>query len=169
MNETDECWKPIPGFDGCQASREGRIKNRRGHVLTGTVTKKGYRQVSLRRGRSRVVALVHRLVALTFLSPPRPDFLVVHINGDKLDCRVSNLELTTPTAYIRRAAALGLSWPAHARGEKNPNAKLTEGEVREMRALRKQGVSYRELGRRFGVTERAAHRVVNRDDWKHVA
>jgi hypothetical protein len=62
-----------------------------------------------------------------------------------------------------------LSWPKRAEGEKNPNAKLDPEKVRQMRSLRQQGVSLAELGRLFGVTERAARRVVGRQDWGHVA
>jgi hypothetical protein len=169
MDETGEQWEPIPGFEGYEASTGGRIRNRRGRVLAGTVTKKGYKQVNLRRGHKRVAMAVHRLVALAFLGPISSDFLVVHLNGNRLDCRPSNLELTTPAGVVQHATDLGLSWPAHARGESNPSAKLTEDEVRQMRALRQQGVSAAELGRRFGVTERSAHRVVTRRDWGHVA
>jgi hypothetical protein len=74
----------------------------------------------------------------------------------------------TPTGNVRHATSLGLSWPTQAQGEKNPNAKLNPERVRAMRKLREQGVSNAELGRRFSVTERAAHRVVTRKDWKHI-
>lgn len=168
MTERDENWQPIAGFDGYEVSTQGRIRNRRGHILTGTRTRKGCQQVNLRGPHGRKTVEVHRLVAAAFLRSPAPGEIVAHINGDSLDNRPSNLKLTTPKDNVRHAASLGLSWPTKMRGEANPNAILNEGQVREMRALRQQGTSLAELGQRFGVTERAAHRVVTRRDWKHI-
>jgi len=49
-------------------------------------------------------------------------------------------------------------------------AKLTDSGVIEMRLLREQqGLSWRELGRRFGVSDVAARRAVLGLGWKHVA
>jgi hypothetical protein len=169
VRENEEEWRPVPGFPAYEASSEGRIRNRRGRILTGTPTKKGHRQVNVRGAHGRVTVEVHRLVAAAFLRPPSAGEIVAHLNGNRLDNRPSNLKVTTPSGNVRHAAALGLAWPTRMRGEANPNAKLIEEEVVAMRALRQQGVPLAELGRRFGVTERAAHRVVTRKDWKHVA
>jgi hypothetical protein len=97
-------------------------------------------------------------VAAAFLGLPCRRLVVNHINGDKLDCRAENVEWVSPRPLR----------PVRLFGEANPNAKLTADRVREMRALAEQGVSFGELGRRFGVTSRAAYRVVKRVDWKHV-
>jgi hypothetical protein len=72
MVESDECWKPIPGFDGYQASTAGQIRNRWGRVLTGTLTKKECRQVNVRGAHGRVRVEVHRLVARPSSVHPRP-------------------------------------------------------------------------------------------------
>jgi hypothetical protein len=59
--------------------------------------------------------------------------------------------------------------PASApKGEANGCSKLTEGGVRELRALREEGWTYQQLGDRYGVTKRAAWLVVKRQSWKHV-
>ena len=68
----EEVWKDIPGYQGYAASTLGRIKNtNRNVVLTGTMTKEGYRQVCIRAGDRRRVAYIHRLVAFAFLGPRR--------------------------------------------------------------------------------------------------
>lgn len=167
----DEVWKDIPGFPGYQASTEGRVRNaRRGCVLTGTVTRNGYRQYNLRGARGRRVAFGHRLVAAAFLgpSPPPPGNLVNHLDGNKLNNRVSNLEYTDARGNARHAAALGLLRPVRLLGERNPGAKLTAEKVRAMREQRRQGVTLAALGERFGVTAQSAQRVVSRKDWKHI-
>ena len=56
------------------------------------------------------------------------------------------------------------------RGERNGNAKLTEGKVREIRLVwSKGGVTKGDLGRRYGVTGALVGLVVNGKQWKHVA
>ena len=58
----------------------------------------------------------------------------------------------------------------HASGEQSSQAKLTEHQVREIRALHATGkVSYKELGRRFGVSNIAIRYICKRQSWKHVA
>ena len=76
MQTTQEEWKSIPGFDGYRASSDGRVRNRNGRVLTGTVNKRGHRQVNVRGLRRRMTVAVHRLVASAFLGPPRPPTLL---------------------------------------------------------------------------------------------
>src|SRR5262245_11949338 len=99
MAESDECWKPIPDFPEYEVSTNGRILNRRlGHVLTGTVTRRGHRQVNVRGSRRRMSVAVHRLVATTFLGPPPSGHVVRHLNNNKLDNRPVNLMWAPRTA-----------------------------------------------------------------------
>jgi hypothetical protein len=168
----DEEWKDIPGYPDHQASSEGRIRNvRRGQILTGTVTRRGYRQYNLRGVRGRKVVFGHRLVASAFLGPPppAPGNLVNHLDTNKLNNRPENLEYTDPRGNVRHAAAHGLIKPVRLLGEQNPNSKLTAEQVREMRALHQQGAAVAALAKQFGVTTRCGYRVIRRKDWKHVA
>lgn len=160
MQTTEEEWRPIPGFDGYRASTAGRVSNRHGRVLTGTLNKRGHQQVNVRGRYRRMTVAAHRLIAIAFLGPPPSGHIALHLNGNKLDNRPVNLVWAPRSQLIRQVA--------HLLGEANPNAKLTTEKVRQMRVLRQQGMSLAELGRRFGVTERAAHRVVTRRDWKHI-
>lgn len=169
MSDGDEVWKDIPEFPGYQASSEGRVRNdRRNAVLTGTVTRKGYRQYSLRGVYGRKVAFGHRLVAAAFLGPPPPGNPINHLDGNKLNNRSENVEYIDARGNARHAAALGLLRPGRLLGERNPGPKLTSQKVRAMRAQRRQGVTLASLGRRFGVTAQSAQRVVSRKDWKHI-
>lgn len=54
-------------------------------------------------------------------------------------------------------------------GSSNSQAIMTEDTVREMRALHaSRGVTYRALGKQFGVTDGAASGICRRKTWKHV-
>ena len=53
------------------------------------------------------------------------------------------------------------------RGEKNPRAKLTEGDVRLIRQLHPD-LSYRVLAEKFEVSKRAIEAVLTGQSWRHV-
>ena len=55
----------------------------------------------------------------------------------------------------------------HPIGERAPQAKLTEAQVREIRALYRPG-NGRELGRRFGVKQSTISYIITRRHWAHV-
>jgi len=54
-------------------------------------------------------------------------------------------------------------------GEGNPRAKLTGERVRELRARRVEGLTYRQLAGEFGISDASACAAVNRRTWAHVA
>ena len=64
----------------------------------------------------------------------------------------------------------------HVRGERHPNARLTEAQVRDMRkayadavGARDPSVTMRSLADEFGVSEEQVHRIITRRQWKHLA
>jgi hypothetical protein len=54
-------------------------------------------------------------------------------------------------------------------GEGNPRAKLTSRKVRELRARRAGGLTYRQLAAEFGISDVSACAAVNRKTWAHVS
>ena len=67
----------------------------------------------------------------------------------------------------RAAAATATMTALSARG--NPRAKLTSGTVRELRARRADGLTYRQLAAEFGISDVSACAAVNRKTWAHVS
>ena len=57
----------------------------------------------------------------------------------------------------------------HTWGERNPQAKLTERDVREIRGLIAQGLTSREIADRFGVCRTAVIEIKYRRNWRHVS
>ena len=54
-------------------------------------------------------------------------------------------------------------------GEKNPNSKLTEAQVLEIRDLYKTGsITMIQLGNKFGVSRRSISAIINKDRWKYL-
>jgi len=54
-------------------------------------------------------------------------------------------------------------------GEGNPRAKLTSRKVRELRARRADGLTYRQLAAEFGISDVSACAAVHRTTWAHVS
>ena len=54
-------------------------------------------------------------------------------------------------------------------GEKNPNSKLTESQVQEIRTLYKTGsFTMVQLGEKFSMSRRSISAIDNKDRWKHI-
>jgi len=67
---------------------------------------------------------------------------------------------------IKPALAAQRNWP---KGEAHHAAKLDEGKVIDLRALRRAGWSYAALGKKFGVSWVAAQNAAQGVTWTHVA
>lgn len=117
-----EIWKDIPGYEGLyQVSNLGRVKSIKREVgiklfnigwSTRTVPESirkqilysnGYLGVVLHKKREKKLGLVHRLVAQAFIPNPENKSEVNHIDGDKANNVVVNLEWCTRTENDRHS------------------------------------------------------------------
>jgi len=104
-----EIWAPAFVFgERYEVSSRGRVRNREnGHIMHPARNKEGYYLLTLsKNGNERRISL-HRLVATAFL--PNPDNLpqVNHIDCNKGNNRVSNLEWCTPSQNMQHASRMG--------------------------------------------------------------
>lgn len=69
----------------------------------------GYYIVWLCENRTKICKSVHRLVAEKFISNPENKSQVNHVDGNKLNNHVSNLEWSTRSENVRHALQIGLN------------------------------------------------------------
>ena len=138
-------WKKIPNTQIYYASDDGQIKTkdfkqplnwhdtktfyiRKGKILKQSINTYGYPCVGITFiGEKRKVVPVHRLIALTFLPKPTENQTQVnHIDGNKLNNSVSNLEWCTASENLKHAYKMGLNKPTKPMlgrfGKNNPKS-----------------------------------------------
>ena len=123
----NEKWSSVVGYeDYYEVSNFGQVRSRdrivsrsgkrgdmlvKGKLLTPHINPKGYLRLQLSCDGSPKSFLVHRLVAESFIPNPDNKPEVNHINGNKKDNRVSNLEWSTSSENQKHAYDTGLKHP----------------------------------------------------------
>ena len=115
----DEKWKTIFDFPNYEVSNKGNIRSKEyndslGHLRRSKELKKqvnncGYEYVILSSKEEKHKTLtVHRIVAKTFIPNPEEKEDVNHIDGNKLNNNVNNLEWTTTQENIIKRYEIGI-------------------------------------------------------------
>lgn len=106
-----EEWKPVVGFEGLyEVSNHGRIRSsyRGGKLLNGNVDGRGYNRVWLWKNRVKSKHSLHRLVIIAFIENPNNHPCINHIDGNKLNNALKNLEWCSYQQNTRHAFKNGL-------------------------------------------------------------
>jgi hypothetical protein len=128
----NEIWKDVVGFEGAyKVSNLGRVKSlprtspypgsangRRevGKMLKLTLCEDGYARVPLSNGTNdQKKYRVHRLVAIAFIPNPNNYPNINHVNSDRKDNNISNLEWCTQAQNNLHAYRYGFKRPVKAR------------------------------------------------------
>lgn len=156
-------WRDIEGYEGYQVSDDGQVRGVRSEHLSQECLHTGYRRVGLYIAGVRRKVLVHVLVTAAFLGRKPSGVCINHRDGDKSNNALSNLEYVTPSQNQRHAYATGLR--RRMSGESHHQSKLTEGQVHEIRALRRAGLSLKEIGSRFGVGFSNVSKICTNQSW----
>ena len=163
----EEIWKTVIEYEDLyEVSNQGRVRRiapysynkwrgdrgRLPRVLKPS-SNRGYPQVALYSwdGRGKKTHAIHRLVASAFLGPCPPHKQHNHIDGNKKNNGVTNLEYITPSENVRHAQRLGLI-RKRERGYENPTAKLSEQQVEIIRQKIQNRVPYRLIAEEFSIS-----------------
>ena len=92
-----EKWRTISWAPGYKVSNKGRIRSPSKRELTPCLSNSGYFLVCLYVNKKPKTAYIHRLVAEAYVPKENEQHTIVnHINFDKQDNRIENLEWCTP-------------------------------------------------------------------------
>ena len=170
-NGTEEIWKEtsIPGYF---VSNLGGFRGRSGKPIKQQIHKNGYYVYAMRpegrKGACKCVK-IHRLIAEAFIPNPENKPFVNHIDGNKLNNNITNLEWCTNQENTIHAYKHGLI--KILSGEDKPNSKLTSEDVRWIREHyipRSREFGTRALGRKFGVDHKNIIDVLKCKSYKNV-
>lgn len=90
-------WREIPGFEGLYSVNSvGDIYSHyTNKILQPSISNCGYKQCVLHKDHKQYIMPNHRAVALAFIPRPNEYLVVNHIDEDKTNCAVDNLEWVT--------------------------------------------------------------------------
>lgn len=134
-------WKTIPGTNDSYSANDeaGQIKSNdrfgpdgrklKGKILKPFIQNSGYCVVDLRINNHTEKHLVHRLMAKTFLGDYSEMLEINHINCDKQDNRLCNLECVTRKENLRHAREHGLIKASESQLEQRDKIKYISREM----------------------------------------
>ncbi len=143
---------------------DGRIFSHKTEKWLKCDIRKGYLYTVLYKDKKRYCATVHRLVALNFIKKVIGKRHVNHLNGNKLDNRVENLEWCTSGENQRHAINSGLKKPLC--GSNNGASKLSEEDIIAIRNNITK--NQRELAKEFNISYQQISRIIRNERWKHI-
>lgn len=177
----EERWRPVTTHDGYyEVSDIGRVRSVdrtetvvsairgvyqrtwRGRVLVPTLND-GYPQYSLWKAHKLRIARSHILVLEAFVGPRPAGLYGCHGDDDRQNNRLGNLYWGTPKQNSDDKIANG----HHLQGTDIPWAKLGEGDVETIRALRGK-VRQADLAARYGVVQSQISRIQLNRQWQHL-
>lgn len=148
----EEIWKDVKGYEGIyKISNRGNIKSIdriskairknkiisqkfKGQALRPFISTTGYFTIKLTKNNNYKSFKIHRLIAIHFIPNPDNKAEVNHIDGNKLNNDINNLEWATHLKNMRHAFSTGLvditKYSNMRVGEKNGNSKLTDSEAK---------------------------------------
>lgn len=156
-----EIWKEVIGYEKYfLVSNLGDIYSKRsGKKLKQHTNHNGYKVFATKIGGrlgENFCFRIHRLVAMAFIDNPENKGIVNHIDGDKSNNRVENLEWVTACENAQHALEIGLV----KRGAR-PNLRKIKNSEAVVSLYNTGSYSMHQLGELFGVSHNTIGRLVN--------
>ena len=144
--------------------------NRHGQTITLMTPRRidldntrGYRRIAVSiDGKVRMVA-VHRLVWHLTHGPIPPGLQINHLNGDRADNRITNLELCTASHNINHSyATLDRNHPWHKATTWRGKPRVTDEQARAAQQMRAGGATLKEMSETLGISMSHAGRLARK-------
>jgi len=179
----EEIWKEIKGYEGYyKVSNFGNVKSLRRKIMTSKghyhtvnsrvmVLKKdtnGYSSVILSKNQITNQFRVHRLVADAFIPNVENLKCVNHIDGNKKNNKVENLEWVTHSENSRHSVKIGLTQKKDNSGVNNPRSRVNDSIVILIRNDFNNGLSHGELMKKYNLPSSTISNIKLKKTWTHV-
>jgi len=155
-------WAIIDGFPNYKISTDSEVvfipKNR---PVSISVHKHGHRVVRLWNNNKTKLCKIYRLKAIAFIPNPENKREVNHLDGDRMNEELSNLEWATPSENMKHAYNNGLSKGTFQKGSKHIFRKVSLEDIIQIREIRNGGSSLKEIGSKFNITPDHVCRICN--------
>ena len=178
-----EIWKDVIGYEGMyQVSNCGRIKSlKRKFVLKDVILKNGINQngypvINLCDNGEQKLKTIHRIVLEAFTEPESHKNCINHIDGNKINNNINNLEWCTQKENVRHAFRIGLS--KRKKGEESRLSRLTNTDVHQIRCMYKFKselskecgylVTNKMIGECFDMSLGGVYSIISRKSWGHI-
>lgn len=159
-----EVWKKVQEATDYSVSCIGRVRNdETGHILKPAQDRYGYLRCILMSNSKRLSRLIHRLVAIQFIKNPKKKLQVNHIDGNKKNNNIENLEWVTGSENIRHSYKIGTH--VGRPGIKHHNVKLTEIQVLEIIKLVEKNVPRKTIAKKYNIHKNHIYRLVCGSRW----
>lgn len=156
-----EIWKKTPYSDKIEVSNYGNVRRifKSGtSYYKGSVNHDGYLRIKLSINGKTFNKFAHVLVAETFLDNPNNYSQINHINGDKLDNHVDNLEWCSASHNMQHAYDNKLK----RTDKRHSRAKLTESEVLD---IYNSELSVLKLVEKYSIDRTVVFKIRNGKSW----
>jgi hypothetical protein len=167
-----EIWKNIEGYDGYKISNFGNCIGISGKLLKNRDNGNGYHYLCLYKNKKPKYIGLHRVVAYSFLRESGKNLVVNHIDGNKKNNTISNLELVTQNQNAQHTKKLGRT----TFGTKNSICKLKEDDVIYIRNNYKKsltgnasgGGNLHQLAKDFNVSPSSILNIIQLKTWNYL-
>lgn len=177
-----EQWKEIKGNrETYEVSSLGNVRTKdregargqriKGHILSQRDNSNGYLRCDMNVDGKTKSHLIHRLVAEKFIPNPDNKLFVNHIDGNKHNNSVNNLEWCTRSENEKHAWKIGLKCDTATKGELHGMHKLNKNDVEYIREhhIRNGGsMKTGELARKFNVNPQTITEIVSGRIWRSI-
>ncbi len=175
-----EIWENILNYEGFyQISNLGNVRSldrfitinnklsfKKGKIMVVSENNKEYKQISLSKNNKLKTFKIHRLIALAFIPNPNNYPYVNHIDGNKKNNNIINLEWCTAQMNIKHAYDMGLM--NAPKGKNSGASKLKDEDILNIFILNKEGLGHRKIAKIYNISRVAIKIVLQRKSWRHI-
>jgi hypothetical protein len=154
-----ETWREIPNFPEYRVSDHGRVWSDKSHKqLKPTASSTGHLSVWLYNGEvKRKRVWIHRAVLTAFVRERAPNETARHLDGNPANNNLDNLAWGTKKENAQDRIRHG-----------NASTKLSPADIPEIRALKGNGETAAQVGRRYGVKASTIRNIWIGHSWKGI-